>query len=167
MRLAVHRLFRARWSDDIHREWMSAVRRNYPDISSPQIERTRELMNLHAEGSLVMGYRRLIPALELPDPDDRHVLAAAITAKAAWIVTRNLKHFPPNRLAPFRIVGASPDTFLLPFVQFQPHRVIAAAREHRQSLQNPPFSAEDYFRALESQGLLRTVTELRALYPAL
>ena len=55
MRLAVHELFHARWSDDVHREWMSAVRRDYPDISTPQLNRTRDLMNSHVEGAVVAG----------------------------------------------------------------------------------------------------------------
>jgi hypothetical protein len=46
------------------------------DLSRQQLERTRSLMNAHVRDGLVDGHQPLIPALELPDPDDRHVLAA-------------------------------------------------------------------------------------------
>jgi hypothetical protein len=45
MRLALTDLYRARWSDQIHDEWISAVLRNRPDLSRQQLERTRSLMN--------------------------------------------------------------------------------------------------------------------------
>ena len=53
--------------------------------------------------SLVTGYEPLIASLTLPDPDDRHVLAAAIAGRCDVIVTQNLKHFPDAALAPFEI----------------------------------------------------------------
>ena len=51
-------------------------------------------MNENVRDALVEGYERLIPALTLPDPADRHVLAAAIRASADLIVTYNLREFP-------------------------------------------------------------------------
>jgi hypothetical protein len=56
----------------------TSVLRNRPDLSRAPLERTRSLMNAHVRDALVDGHQSLIPALELPDPDDRHVLAAAI-----------------------------------------------------------------------------------------
>lgn len=100
MWLAVHGLFRARWSDSVHEEWMAAVQRDFPGITRKQLERTRELMNLHAQDSLVFGFEELIKSVQLPDPSDRHVLAAAIRSSAGVIVTRNLKDFPREALDP-------------------------------------------------------------------
>jgi hypothetical protein len=53
----------------------------------------------------VSGFERLIPALSFPDPDERHVLAAAVHARADLIVTVNLKDFPTAVLAPHGIVA--------------------------------------------------------------
>ncbi|MBC8122315.1 MAG: PIN domain-containing protein [Gemmatimonadaceae bacterium] len=78
MHLASMGLFRAKWSADIHEEWMSSLLKNRPDLTRFKLERTRMLMYKHAVDALVDGYEDLIPGLRLPDPDDRHVLAAAI-----------------------------------------------------------------------------------------
>jgi len=74
MFLAVPGIFRARWSDDVHEEWISNLLERRPDLTRAQLERTRQLMDKHAPDALVTGYRQLVPALTLPDPNDRHVL---------------------------------------------------------------------------------------------
>src|SRR5438105_5007018 len=66
----------------VHEEWMTALLRNRTDLSREKLERTRMLMDQHAEDALVTGYEDLIEGLHLPDPDDRHVLAAAIRGRA-------------------------------------------------------------------------------------
>src|SRR5689334_18975619 len=99
MYLALTDLFRAKWTDAIHEEWMRNVRKDYPDITQAQTERIRDLMNGHVRDCLVTGYEDLIETLDLPDPDDRHVLAAAIRAGADVIVTTNLADFPKEALA--------------------------------------------------------------------
>ncbi len=58
------------------------------------------------------GVESLIPALSLPDPGDRHVLAAAIHALADLIITVNLKDFPTAVLTSHSIVAAHPDPFV-------------------------------------------------------
>ena len=81
MHLALTGLFRARWSDAVHEEWICALLRNRPDLSRAKLERTRALMDAHTIDALVTGYEDLIEGLLLPDPDDRHVLAAAIRGR--------------------------------------------------------------------------------------
>jgi PIN domain len=70
-------------------------------------------MNAHVRDCLVTGYEDLIPALDLPDPDDRHVLAAAIRGRADVIVTCNLADFQADQLAHYGIEARHPDDFLL------------------------------------------------------
>ena len=81
MQLALSDLFRAHWTTDIHAEWMRNVTAARPDLTSAQLERTRDLMDAHVDDCLVEGYETLIPSLDLPDKDDRHVLVAAIRAR--------------------------------------------------------------------------------------
>ena len=94
MQLALADLFRARWSDAIHDEWARSVLADRPDIKPASLARCRELMNRHVPDSLVTGYEPLIPTLTLPDPDDRHVLAAAIQAQSELIVAAYEKEHP-------------------------------------------------------------------------
>lgn len=161
MYLATTGLYRARWSDDIHEEWMRSFQCDYPDISRRQAERIRDLMDAHVDDCIVSGYEALIPTLNLPDPDDRHVLAAAIHSGADLIVTFNLKDFPAHTLAPHAIEAQHPDDFLTQQLEIAPTVVCQAANEHRRGLKNPPMGVEAYLASLERQGLVRTVSALQ------
>lgn len=161
MRLALREPFRARWSERIHEEWIIAALDNNPHLDRDRLERTRALMNQHAEDCLVEGYEALVPGLELPDPNDRHVLAAAIRSGADVIVTRNLEDFPETNLRPFGIEAQHPDTFITHLIDLDAGAVVGAAQEHRRALKNPPQEVQTYLAALERQALPQTVAYLR------
>jgi len=108
IRLAQAGLVQARWTEAIHEEWMCNVLKDNPRLSAERLARTRTLMNEAVRDCLVTGYEDLIASLSLPDPDDRHVLAAAIHARADVIVTCNLKDFPAEVLAGFSIEAQHP-----------------------------------------------------------
>jgi len=165
MHLALTGRFRAKWSAAVHEEWICALLRRRPDLSREKLERTRRLMDLHAADALVTGYEHLIADLRLPDPGDRHVLAAAMHARADVIVTANLRHFPVNILSRFGIEPQHPDRFILSLLDTAPGPVAGAARDHRESLKNPPKTIEQYLNALEVQGLPQTVSVLRRCMP--
>lgn len=78
----------------IHDEWIRNLIHNNPKVDPERLKRTRELMNAHAPNCLAEGYESLIEGLNLPDLDDRHVVAAAIKGQAESIITFNLKDFP-------------------------------------------------------------------------
>lgn len=153
MQLAMTGLYRACWSNRIHDEWMRNVLKNRPDLSSEHLERTRHLMNAHAPDCLVEDFQSLESSVMLPDPDDRHVLAAAIKSGADYIVTFNLKDFPKSALEPWELEAQHPDTFLVDLFNMAPNAVTDAVRECRQRLKNPPKSVEDYLAILGRQGL--------------
>jgi hypothetical protein len=161
MHAAVTDLFRARWTDAIHDEWIRNVLKDRPDLTATQLKRTRELMNAHVRDCLVTGYESLVPALTLPDPDDRHVLAAAICCGADVIVTFNRKHFPDEALKPFGIEAQHPDDFLSYQLDLAPNVMCTAAKRQRESLKKPPKTVEEYLESLERQGLAQTVSVLR------
>src|ERR1700744_2798665 len=92
--LAQTGLFRPRWSDDVHREWISNLLEHRPDLKASDLDRTRALMDAAVPDGIVDNSAHLIDALDLPDPDDRHVLAAAIKCSAGLIVSFNEKDFP-------------------------------------------------------------------------
>ncbi|MCA9427622.1 MAG: PIN domain-containing protein [Candidatus Omnitrophica bacterium] len=162
LQLSVTGLFRARWTKDIHNEWIANLLESRPDLNLKQLERTRDLMNLAVPDSLVTGYESHIPSLDLPDPDDRHVLAAAIEGNAETIVTFNLKDFPPASLHPFGLSAVHPDSFVLSFFNQSPISVSDSAKMVRNRLKNPAMSLDDYFERLSGSGFVETVTELRA-----
>jgi predicted nucleic acid-binding protein len=161
MYLAITNLFRARWTNEIHEEWMRNVRSDYPDISRKQAERIRDLMNQAVLEPLVTGYESRILALVLPDPDDRHVLAAAIHCGANAIVTFNLRDFPKKILQNYDIEALHPDDFVVEQLELSPGLVCRAAKEQRASLKKPALSVDEYLASLQRQGLPQTVASLR------
>lgn len=163
MFLAVQGIFRARWSEDVHEEWISNLLERRPDLTRAQLERTRQLMDKHAPDALVTGYRQLVPALNLPDPNDRHVLAAAVRGGASVIVTNNTKDFPAEALEEFEIEAQTPDQFIHHLVGLYPEEV-QAAETHRASLRNPAKTREEYLSTLERQGLIESVRALRSIW---
>ena len=161
MHLALTGLFRAKWSAEVHEEWISSLLNKRPDLTRVKLERTRMLMDKHSEDALVTGYEDLIPGLQLPDPDDRHVLAAAIRGHVDVIVTLNVRDFPAAAIRSFGIEAQHPDEFVLHLLDLAPGIVVAAAQNHRQSLKNPPKTVAEYLETLERQGLTQTVSVLR------
>ncbi|MDG3008308.1 PIN domain-containing protein [Paludisphaera sp. Pla2] len=162
MRLALANLFQARWTDEIHDEWTRNVAANRPDVSPESLARCRRLMNEHVPDSLVTGYESLIQSLSLPDPDDRHVLAAAIHGGAGLIVTFNLSDFPASALGGYSIEAIHPDEFLANLWGEFPEAVLDAVSRQRAGLKNPPRSAGELLATLEQCGLAETVARLRA-----
>jgi hypothetical protein len=160
MHFAVSRLFRARWTRTIHDEWIRALLTNRPDLSRERLERTRELMDAAIPDCLVEGYDELIPNIFLPDPDDRHVLAAAIRANATVIVTTNTRDFPEAALAEFKVDAQIPDMFALSLFHMTPEAVCACAKQHRERLKRPAKTVDEYLRTLERHGLLNFVSAL-------
>ncbi len=160
MRLAMTDLFRARWSTAIHDEWTEAVLRTRPELKA-QLQRTRQLMDAHVLDCLVTGYEPLIQTLELPDPKDRHILAAAIVGRADLVVTKNLKDFPADRLAPFGIAAQHPDVFIRNLLGLHEGAALRAVVGHRASLRTPPKGVDDYLETLLVQELPETVAFLR------
>lgn len=163
VRLAGKDLFQAKWSDTILDETVSAILRDRPDLSARQLQRTRDLMVEAVRDCLVTGYERLIDSVDLPDPDDRHVLAAAIRAGAQVIVTANSRDFPADRLAPFGIEAQSSDDFVMYVLDLNAARVVGALHEQAAALKDPPRAVEEVLDTLEAQGLIRAVAEIRAL----
>lgn len=152
MRLAMSGLFRARWTRAIHREWIDAVARRYPDVSRSSLEQLSDKMDEHAEGSLVSGFEGLIDGFRLPDQNDRHVLAAAVHGGADLIVTLNLRHFPPELLAEHGLSACHPDEFAMDLLMADSTSVLRAVRADRASLTRPAYSAEEYILRVQSKG---------------
>lgn len=167
LQLAKDDLFEAKWTSTIHDEWMAALKRNRPDIDGSQIEGLRKKMDAETRDPQVKSYESIIESLYLPeDPNDRHVLAAAIVGQCPFIVTTNVGHFPTERLEAFGIRALHPDAFLLALLVEAPEAFCAAIRTVRIRLKKPPYNVESYLQNLSRDGLVDTADELRK-YPEL
>ncbi len=163
MRVAVAGLVHARWSERILDECFENIARQRPELSTASLGRTRQLMNLALEEPLVVGYEPLIETLKLPDPDDRHVLAAAIHARAQTIVTWNLKDFPVAALSPHGVLALDPDEFVHDLVDLAPAGVVQVVAEQAAALRSPPHTLSQLLDKLHRNGLTRSVVRLREL----
>ena len=160
VQLAVDDLYHAKWTNDIHREWIAAVLKFRPKIEPQRLERRRRQMDIETREALVTGYEGVIDDLELPDSGDRHILAAAIHGGCDLIVTKNLKHFPIDSLSPYGIEAQHPDTFLMGQLERVPLQFCDAVRTVVLRAKNPPFTVEEYRASLKRAGLDETAAEL-------
>jgi predicted nucleic acid-binding protein len=158
--VAARGIYRAKWSNLVHEEWIGNVLKNQPALTPERLERTRNLMNESVRDALVTDFEPLINALDLPDPDDRHVLAAAIKGRADVIVTFNLKDFPADKLDHWGIEAQHPDEFLNHQFQLAQPAFLASVQTIRLRLKNPPKSVDEYLGSLRGCGLLETVNAI-------
>lgn len=161
MRLALTGLFRARWSNAIHEEWIRNLLTKRTDLNREQLEKTRDLMNAYVLDCIVSGYEHLIPSIKLPDLNDCHVVAAAMHSRADLIVTFNLKDFPNESLQLYKLKAKHPDDFIVNLMGLQPALVLNAVAEHRRSLKKPPKTVNEYLDTLEAQRLTQSVAMMR------
>lgn len=163
VQLAVDDLFQAKWTSEIHREWMAAVLAFRPHIAPHRLERRRMQMDLKAPESLVTGYDGLISRLSLPDAHDRHVLAAAIAGRCDLIITKNLKDFPTETLAAHDITAQHPDDFLLKLLLNEPLLLCQSLRTVRLRSSKPSYSVAEYLTILAKNDLVQFTAELEYL----
>lgn len=129
MRLSTEDVFLPRWSAVIHEEWMRNVLADRPELSWERLERTRDLMVTYQPAAMVTGFEKYIPELKLPDPQDSHVVAAAIEGGCDAIVTFNLKDFPSKVLDPYGLVALHPDLFISQCFADDPAQVLTALKK--------------------------------------
>lgn len=160
--LAEQGCFRPGWSADIVEEFVRNILADRPDLERRQLHRTVQAMNAAFPEACVTGYDPIVKALALPDPGDRHVLAAAIKARASVIVTLNLRDFPLAELAKYGTVAMHPDAFVVDLMKADSSAVERAFRVQLKSLKNPPVTVEDLLATLERRGMVEMAGLLRA-----
>jgi predicted nucleic acid-binding protein len=161
IRLAQAGLVQAKWTEAILDETFQSILRRRPELDHERLDRTRKLMCAAVRDCLITGYEPLELAVELPDADDRHVLAAAIKARAQVIVTSNLKDFPKSALAAWNIEAKSPDDFVVDQFHLDGPAVHGAVQRVADGWTNPPGSVNDVLDRLERDGLVEAAALLR------
>lgn len=160
LRLAGTGLFRARWSAQIRDEWTRNLLAKRPELME-KIKRTADLVDKSVPDCLVVGHEHLIPCIQgMPDPDDRHVLAAAMKCGAELIVTFNLKDFPTAVLESYDVEAIHPDDFISDVLDLNLGSCIQAVSEMRAALKNPPKTQDEFLSILLKQQLPQTVSWL-------
>lgn len=152
IRLAGTGIYQARWTEDILDEVFRNLQANRPDLDPSKLRRTRELMCRAMDDCLVTGYEDLIESLSLPDPDDRHVLAAAIRCGAQVIVTENVRDFPQDVMDKYGIEIQGADEFLCDQIDLFGTRVHQAVTYAAAAFKNPPRTIDDVLDALAKAG---------------
>lgn len=163
LRFAGAGLVRARWSDAILDETFRAVQRERPNLAVEALDRTRQLMIDAVPDCIVTGYDDLIEGIRLPDPNDRHVVAAAIRCGAQAIVTANRKDFPESVLSTFNMEALSQDEFVLDLLDLAPLRVLQVLTEQAAALKNPPRTPRDLLVSLRKCGLHESVAKVHEI----
>lgn len=160
LRFAEAGLFRARWTEEILEEWQAALLRNKPALIQSVTDQRAAMRAAFPESS-IDGYEELVESLKLPDPNDRHVLAAAIVAGAEHIVTENLRDFPADSVERYGIEAVSADDFLAStFELYQPQAVLVF-REMRRHYTNPAMQPAEFVFDIQTRGLPKTAALLR------
>lgn len=137
-----------KWTDRIDEEWISAVLRNRPDLTREKLTRRRDAMRdavLDWEISATR-YEALMPCLTLPDANDVHMLAAAISGHVECVVTANHRDFPSNVMSTYGLEVIHPDDFLVYQLDLDPIPALAAFKEMRRRLHAPRWTRKRWQR---------------------
>jgi hypothetical protein len=155
LNLAGTGLFHARWTERINQEWVKKLLSKNPD-RRVQVLRTLELVNRTVEDCLITGYEHLVESVVLSDPDDRHVVAAALAGGVDVIATCNLAYFPADVLSRLGLEAQNPGDFVASMVGVGGDLACDAIKAMRERYTKPPMSAGDYIASIKAKGLVKT-----------
>ena len=160
IRLGRSGLYQAKWTEQILDEALAAIVRDQPELAQT-LDRTRELLRKAIPDATVTGYEDLIPSLELPDPGDRHVLAAAIACNAQVIVTSNLRRYSEPELDKYHIEAQRPDEFIVNVIELAPARVVDIMQQQAQALTRPAMTFDELLERFRTLGLPQAAAATR------
>lgn len=144
LELCVHQnIFKLRWSERVQNEWINKLSKCNNKVKT-SLENTRNRMEHAVPECLVHHYELIEEYLQLPDPNDRHVLAAAIHSKSDYLLTENLKDFPKSTLSHYEITIISVDDFFYSITKQYQEQLIQALKNILRRLKNPPITDEDW-----------------------
>jgi hypothetical protein len=154
VRLGQTRLCQVKWTQRILDECFRSILKRRTDLSPEKLARTREQLEGAIPDVQVNGYEDFIEGITgLPDPDDRHVVAAAIRCGAQVIVTLNLKDFPESVLRRYGMEAQHPDDFVRDLIDLDEATVAQVIRNQAAGLRNPTKTPAELLQSLRHQGL--------------
>lgn len=165
--LAEAHLYRVRWSsrilDEFERGFVRDVLRRKVSAPDAAARRARDAMETAFPEALIEGHDHLEAALEgIPDPDDRHVVAAALHAGAAQIITNNLRDFPAAVMEHLQIDVRTADDFIADTLDLpmDSSTALSAVRRMRLGLKRPELTPTELLIRMERNGLGQTAALL-------
>lgn len=162
MSIAVTGLFAAKWTKKIEEEWISSLEKNRPELKGRLGSRRDDMREAVPDWEIPeVAWNSIAGSLNLPDPKDAHVLAAAIAGHADCIVTRNHQDFPPSIMAVHGIDILDPDEFIVNQWDLDNVPVMAAFKGMRARRKKPTETVEDFAQTLERNGLPATAQKIR------
>ena len=163
LRCAERELFRPAWSERVLTEAKQAILTVNPDLSPSRVDYRLTSMRQAFPEATVTNYEKLIEQVHLPDPDDRHVVAAAHRYGADLIVTNNLKHFPKGELFRHSLEVVNADHFLQDMLDLAPNTLVKVITSQAADMKNPPRNVSDILITLGRAGVTGFVQDYRAL----
>ena len=151
------------WSSKVLDEARAPLKR-LCRLDDDSIARCFHAMNKAFPQAMTDDWEPLEGAITLPDPDDRHVVAAARQAGAESIVTFNLRHFPLEALSGYGLVSESPDTFLTRIADAHPEETLRIMTTLVSSKKRPPRTMQEEIQHLENTGAPLFASRLRSLF---
>ena len=165
LRIAEYGVYRPIWSDRILAEVRRAILAVHPVLDAGRVDARLHAMNAAFEDACVRGWRPLVDGITLPDPNDRHVVAAALRSRAEVIVTQNVADFPLDVLEPLGLHVLTPDDFLLDTLDLAPAVVRRVLAEQASDAHRPPLDLADVLSSLERAGVPRFARAAADLAP--
>lgn len=157
---AIEGLFTIKWSEKIFDECEKALLKK--GIESKKVKRLKNNIHHAFPDALVSSYESLIKKVDLPDLNDRHVLAAAIKTNANVIVTFNLKDFPDEVLSQYNLKAIHPDDFLVDIIDLNSKTATEAFRELVLNYKKPPLDKYEVLEILRNNDLKQTADFLHS-----
>jgi predicted nucleic acid-binding protein len=161
-------LFRAKWTTRIESEWTRAIENRRPDLVGRLGTRRDAMRAAIVDWEVAdLAVEAISLDAQLPDPDDGHVIAAAIGAQADLIVSFNVADFPQRVLDTYGLEVVHPDEFIVSLKESDDLLWIDTFASMKQRLRKPVLSSHEFAEAFERAGLPNTADALRAVADSL
>ena len=154
-------LLRLRWTRSIEAEWLRSIRNARPDIPVSRLLAVREQFRREFPEGLLPERLPQVRLPALPDPNDAHVVRAALQSGASYICTVDRRGFPRSTMKALAITAITPDLMVANTVQQHTQAALHALRTHRLGLSAPAMSAIEYVSALRRAGLPQSARLLK------
>lgn len=153
LRLAEAGLYRPLWSDRVLDEVVDAIEAIHPQLASGPARSRADAMQASFEDACVRDWEDLVAGISLPDPDDRHLVAAALQGRADMIVTANVRDFPTEAWSRWASRSSTPTNFLLNQLDLEPDLTIATLRRQATATRRPAITTKALLDHLAKCGV--------------